>query len=244
MSQTSAGTKDLFVVKSPRSPAAEAFRSLRTSLQFLPAEKTRAFAITSAGPKEGKSTCAANLAVVLAMSGKRVLLVDADLRQPAQHRLFGLGKVRGLSQLLSGACSDEAIQESGVDGLDVLSGGHVPPNPAELLEQSSFAGCVSRWTERYEHIIFDTPPMLVVTDPMVVARHVGRVVLVARAAATKDRSLQHAAALLREAQVDVLGTILNDLSVADREYGVYGDGYYRTDDYSGTAPTSSSTITE
>lgn len=221
------GSPDLFVIQAPRSAAAEAFRSLRTSLQFLPAEKTRLFAVTSAGPDEGKSTCAANLAAVLAMSGKRVLLVDADLRQPTQHRLFHLGKVQGLSQLLVGACSDEAIQESGIDRLDVVAGGPLPPNPAELLEQPAFAASVSRWTERYDHVIVDTPPLLVVTDPMVVARRVNRVVLVARAAATRDRSLQRAATLLREGQVEILGTVLNDLSKADQDYGIYGDGYYK-----------------
>ncbi len=223
------GSPDLFVVKAPRSGTAEAFRSLRTSLQFLPAEKTRAFAVTSAAPDEGKSVCAANLAAVLAMTGRRVLLVDADLRQPRQADLFGLGKVQGLSQFLAGACGDEAIQESGVEGLDVLASGAVPPNPAELLERPGLAAALARWTASYDHVIFDTPPLLVVTDPLVVARRTGHVIVVARAAATRDKSLQRAVALLREGGVDILGTVLNDLSAADREYGVYGDGYYQGD---------------
>ena len=213
--------------RAPRSAAAEAFRGLRTSLQFL-GDKAQMFVVTSAGPGEGKSTTAANLAIAMAGVGKRVLLVDADLRRPSLHQMFGLGRVHGLSHVLVGQAGDEAIQEAEPEGLHVLTSGPVPPNPAELLDQAGLDACLARWRQRYDHIIVDSPPVLAVTDPVILARKVKRALVVVRAATTRDRSLQHACSLLREAGAEVLGTAFNDLPQGKGvEYG-YSYAYYRS----------------
>ncbi len=215
--------------RAPRSAAAEAFRGLRTSLQFL-GDKAQMFVVTSAGPGEGKSTTAANLAIALAGVGKRVLLVDGDLRRPSIHQMFGLGRAaQGLSHVLVGQAGDELIKEADPEGLHVLPSGPVPPNPAELLDQAGLDACLARWRQAYDHIIIDSPPVLAVTDPVILARKVKSALVVVRAATTRDRSLQHACSLLREAGAEVLGTAFNDLPQGKgAEYG-YSYGYYRSD---------------
>lgn len=214
----------VIIEESPRSAAAEAFRSLRTSLQFLGPEKTDAFVVTSPGPGEGKSTCAANLAVALARVGRHVLLVDADMRRPSIEERFRLGRVQGLSQLLVGQCGDEVIQESGIDGLEVVASGIIPPNPAELLARVALDEALVRWRAMFDHIIFDTPPVLPVTDAVVVSRKTRHALLVTRVASTRDRGLRQAVRLLREAGVDILGGIVNDIMPG---HGGAYYGYYR-----------------
>lgn len=212
--------------RAPRSAAAEAFRSLRTALEFIDPAKTRTLLITSAGPGDGKSTCAANLAVALAQVGKRVLLVDADMRRPSLHERFHLGHGVGLSHVLVGRGDEGAIEESAIPGLSVLIGGVVPPNPAELLDGGVLDRCLARWSETYDHVLLDSPPVLAVTDPVVIARKVTGVVLVARAASTRDRALERACAVLRAARANLLGTVVNDLVAARQgDYG-YGYAYY------------------
>jgi protein-tyrosine kinase len=214
---------ELFLINAPHSATAEAFRTLRTALEFVSPEKTRVLAVTSPARGEGKTTCSANLAVALAHAGKRVLLIDADLRRPALHVTFRLERGHGLAHLLAGQCGDEAIQSTFIEGLDVLGSGVVPPNPSELLGSATLDNALARWRESYDHLLFDTPPLLSVTDAIVVARRAGQAILVARAAATRDRSLQHAAGLLREAGVEVLGSVLNDRpGPEDGRYMYYG----------------------
>lgn len=216
----------LIMERYPRSATAEAFRSLRTSLQFLGAEKTCAFVITSPGPGEGKSTCAANLAIAMASAGRRVLLVDGDMRRPSMDVAFGLARVQGLSNILIGQSGDESVPECAVDGLDVLPSGPPPPNPSELLAGSRFDEAITRWSERYDHVIIDSPPVLAVTDAVVIGRRVGHALLVTRAGATRDKALQRTVGVLREAGVNIFGTVLNDLSDGRGHYGYY--------DYSGS----------
>ncbi len=216
---------NLVMDRAPRSAAAEAFRSLRTSLQFLGPEKTRVFVVTSPGPAEGKSTCVANLGMALASAGKRVLIVDADMRRPTMQDLFGLGQVQGLSNLLIGQCGDDAVQESGVQGLSVLASGRVPPNPSELLDTERFDQALARWIAHYDHVLLDSPPVLAVTDAVVIGRRVRRALLVTRAGTTRDKTLQRAVSVLREAGVEIVGTVLNDLSAGNGEYGYYQGSY-------------------
>lgn len=211
---------DVLLERAPRSGAAEAFRSLRTSLQFLNPEKTATMVITSSAPAEGKTTCASNLAVALAGVGRRVLLVDADLRRPSLAQRFRLGRVQGLSHILIGQCGDEVAQESGVQGLYVLASGIIPPNPAELLSRPALEQALQRWQQRYDHVIFDTPPVLAVTDAVVVARQARNALLVTRVGTTRDRALRQAVSLLREAGAEILGAVLND------QLPTTADGYY------------------
>lgn len=213
----------LILQNRPQSQAAEAFRSLRTSLQFLPAERLRAIVITSSGPGEGKSTCATNLAIALAKTGKRVLLVDADMRRPSLGAMFGLGRGTGLTHLLSGRLSDDdVIHETEIDGLSLLPSGPNPPNPAELLEQSAMGEALVRWRDRFDHVIIDTPPVLAVTDPVVLGRKVGQAILVARSGEARDKAVQRSVSLLRDAAIEILGVVLNDLAFrGGNDYGYY-----------------------
>lgn len=227
-------TSALILQRAPRSPAAEAFRSLRTALQFLETSRTAVFVITSAGPAEGKTTMASNLAVAFAQVGKRVLLVDADMRRPSQHDQFSLGKGVGLSHLLARRGGDDLIQDPGIPGLSILPAGVIPPNPAEMLDSAALDECVTRWRKNYDHVIIDSPPVLAVTDPVVIARKVGYALLVARAATTRDKSLQRACQVLREAGVQLLGTALNDLEATRNDE--YGYGYYAVDSARSSEP--------
>jgi len=213
----------LILHQRPQSHAAEAFRSLRTSLQFLPAERLRALVVTSSGPGEGKSTVSTNLAIALAKTGKRVLLVDADMRRPSQGQAFGLAHSTGLTHLLSGRMGDEdVIHETGIEGLSLVPSGPLPPNPAELLEQASMEDALLRWRDRFDHVIIDTPPVLLVTDPVVVGRKVGQAIMVARAGESRDKAVQRSVALLRDAGIEILGVVLNDMAArGGQEYGYY-----------------------
>lgn len=209
----------------PRSPAAEAYRSLRTSVQFLPPEKQRAFLITSSVPSEGKTSTAVNVGLAFASAGRRVLLVDADMRRPMLHRVFGLGKVLGLSHVLSSQADLSVIQSTDVPNLDVLPVGPLPPNPSELLGLGTVDTLLTECCARYDHVVFDTPPLLGVTDAVVLSRHVGRAILVLRAGLTSDKAVQRALELLSEAKAEVLGVVLNDLSRGQDGYGYYYHHY-------------------
>jgi capsular exopolysaccharide synthesis family protein len=221
---TQAGYERFLVLQHhPRSAVAEAYRSLRTALQFLPREKQRSLVVTSAGPGEGKTTCAVNLALSLASAGRRVLLVDGDMRRPMLHRIFGLGKTIGLSHALSGQAQDGFIQETDVPGLEVVPCGTLPPNPTELLGQSALGILLARWQEQYDHVLFDSPPLLGLADALILARQVGRAVVVVQSSRTEERHLRHAAAQLRDGGVEVLGAVLNGVLPRDAPYGY---GYY------------------
>ncbi len=192
----------------PGSPVAEAYRSLRTSLQFLSEERQGALVVTSWSKGDGKTTCVANLGVALATAGRRVLLVSADMRQPGLDRIFGPMHRPGLSRLLGGGGEQDGVQPTDVPGLDVLPCGPIPPNPAESLGMPVLDALLRGWQQAYGHVLFDAPPLLGVTDALLLARRVGRALLVVRAMRTTDRALATSSRLLREAGVDVLGCVL------------------------------------
>jgi succinoglycan biosynthesis transport protein ExoP len=205
----------------PQSPAAEAYRGVRTSLQLMPREKQVALVVTSPSAGEGKTYCAVNVAIALAVAGKRVLLVGADMRRPALHGLLGLRQGSGLSEYLAGQEEEAPIEDCGVAGLSVLQSGHVPPNPSELLSAQRFAEGFTQWRSQYDHILFDATPVLGVTDALVLAQQVGRALLVVRAGRTTDRELRRACDVLRGADVDILGVVLNGFRAADALYAPY-----------------------
>ena len=215
--------------------AGEAYRALRTNMRFAyPRGRTPRFAITSAVPGEGKSLTSANLAIALAEGGERVVLVDADLRRPTLHRLFGLERGAGLSDALAGDGQvGEATVPSGVDGLDLLPGGRVPPNPSELLGSARMREALGALSESYDVVLVDTPPVLPFTDAGVFAREVDGAFLVIRAGSTSLDDAERAARNLRAAGSRVLGAILNRVRFEDG-FGAaaYADYYssYESDD--------------
>lgn len=171
----------LVVHSNPRSPRSESFRSLRTNLQFVNVDgNPRSFVVTSSAPNEGKTTVSTNLAISLAQTGASVVLVDADLRKPSVAKVMGVDGSIGLSSVLAGLVELEDVLTPWVGGgLHVVPAGRIPPNPSELLGSVEMANLLSRLTDRFDHVIIDTPPVLAVTDAALLSRLAGGTILVA-----------------------------------------------------------------
>ncbi len=207
----------------PRSPISEQYRTIRTNLQFSSVDKPlQSILVTSAGPAAGKSITAANLAVVYAQQGKRTLLIDADLRKPTVHYTFRLDNLRGLSNVLVGDSTLEgAVGHSGVDNLDILSCGPIPPNPSELLASKRMEEILKLATQLYDFVIFDTPPALAVTDAKILANIVDGSLLVYRSGTTEAEEAERAAELMKDSKARLLGAILNDRTKNNSNYYYY-----------------------
>jgi capsular exopolysaccharide synthesis family protein len=207
----------------PASVEAEAYRGVRTALYFGPAAGRKVIQITSAAAGDGKSLLAANLAVSVAQSGKRVLLVDADLRKPRLHRLFGLPEGPGLASILAGKAElDMAVQSSGLPGLSLLACGPRPANPAELLTSHRLEGVLQSLRGSYDLVFVDTPALLAVTDPSVVATRVDGVLLNVRAGSNARSLNERARDLLADLKVRLLGIVVNGMDRWHRDYELFG----------------------
>lgn len=215
----------------PRAPALEAYRSLRTNIQFAaPEAPARTFLLTSPGPREGKSTTVANLAIALAQMGGRILLVDADLRKPVLYELFQSPREAGLSEILVGNLHwRDGIRPTEVQNLHFLPSGHLPPNPAELLGSKRMKLLLQELAQNYEVILLDSPPVLLFTDASILGSMVDGVFLVVRAGETTPEAISRAKALLSAVNAKVIGAILNSVRLEDSG-GLYG--YPRYHDYS------------
>jgi tyrosine-protein kinase Etk/Wzc len=217
----------LLAAARPDDVAVESLRSLRTALQFamLDAPSNRII-ITGATPGVGKSFVSANFAALLAGTGKRVLLVDADLRKGHLNQYFGISRNRGLSEVIAGSLTlQEAIRSNLLPNLDLLTTGVLPPNPAELMMSTMLANELQRVSELYDLVIIDTPPVLVAADTPAIAALAGTVLLVARAHETQMGELREAAKRLSHAGKGVSGVLLNALDLSRRHYGSYGYKY-------------------
>src|SRR5262245_44580838 len=218
------GSDKLIAYYDPSSPVAEAYRTLRTNIQFSSLDKpVRTLLATSSGPEEGKSTTLANLAVVLAQAEKRVILVDCDLRKPALHKLFGLPNAAGLTSLLvQDDLKELPLQEVGLAGLSVLTSGPLPPNPSELLGSQRLAHLIERLKEEADYVLFDTPPVIAVTDAAVLATRLDGAILVVSAGRTRRDLAQKAKAQLERVNANILGVVLNNVKLdadLNRYYG-------------------------
>jgi non-specific protein-tyrosine kinase len=214
----------LITVTEPRSPISEAYRTLRTNLDFAGLDrKLQTLVITSAGVAEGKSTTLANLAVVTAQAGQKVILVDADLRRPSLHGLFGLENDAGLTTMMmdEAALASPPLQDTGVDGLALLSSGPLPPNPAELMGSRRMEEVIAALSQRAAHVFFDTPPVVAVTDAAVLATKVDGVLLVISAGKTRREYARSAVQRLQQINARLVGTVLTNVST-----GVGFTGYY------------------
>jgi capsular exopolysaccharide synthesis family protein len=214
------------VASNSQSSFSEAYRSVRTALQFATDHGVpKTLLISSSGPGEGKSTTAQALARNLTQLGKRVLLVDADLRNPSQHKAFGLRAEHGLSSLLAGACSfTEVVQSSGEERLDLILAGPLPPNPAELLSGSKLISLLTVGSERYDHVIVDGPPVLGLADAPILANSVDSTLLMISSGKTKSGAAQAALKRLLAARARIVGCLLTKYDARTAGYG-YGYGY-------------------
>ncbi|SKX55635.1 capsular exopolysaccharide biosynthesis protein [Mycobacteroides abscessus subsp. abscessus] len=206
-------------------PVAEDYRKLRTNLGFVGGDRAvRGIVVSSAAAGDGKSTTAINIASAFAESGSRVLLVDGDLRKPVISERFSLSSEVGFSNVLRGDGNfAEFVQPSGIDGLWILSAGPLPPNPAELLALESTGRIVNELMDCYDYVIFDSAPILPVTDPVVLSRWVGGIVLVVRADESRTPMLSRAISEVHSGDGVLLGTVLNGVTLSD---GYYGESLY------------------
>jgi capsular exopolysaccharide synthesis family protein len=227
--------KDLFAHHQPKSTISEAYRGVRTALTLSaqgPMQKV--LLLTSAGPREGKTTTAINLATVLAYSGGRTLVVDADLRKPRIHKSFGLTNTRGLTNLIIGHDDPvEYCQTTAVERVDVLPSGPIPPNPSELLGHPRMREILARLRGVYDHVIVDTPPIGAVTDAAVLATVVDGVILVVHAGKTRRQIVMRGIEQLRYINARIVGVILNNLRMGRVRYypGYYHYYYYYSSQY-------------
>ena len=228
--QLTTAQRNVAVLSKPKSQFAEAFRSLRTSLMLSTAgHPPRIMLFTSATPSEGKTTAATNLAAVLAQGDARVLLIDADLRRPNVHHRFGLNGRVGLTTLLTGATTlEQTIQHvPEIPNLDVISSGPVPPLPTEMLASESMRALLERLSGLYTHVIIDSPPILSVTDGVILSRQADAVVLVVRHGKSSKHVVRRARDLLLRSGAFITGIVLNAIDVSSPEYyGYYGYSKY------------------
>jgi len=219
------------VAANPQSSFSEAYRSVRTALQFATDHGVpKTLLVTSSGPGEGKSTTALALARNLTQLGKRVLLIDADLRNPSLHKTLGLRPEFGLSNLLAGACAfSDTVQSTGEAQLDVILAGPLPPNPAELLSGSKLISLLTVGSERYDHVIVDGPPVLGLADAPILSNAIDGTLLVVTSAKTKISAAQAALKRLLAARARIVGALLTKYDARTAGYG-YGYGY-RYDSY-------------
>lgn len=216
--------RTLITATNPKSPIAEQYRAIRTSMQFSMIDKElRTLLCTSGSPSEGKSTTTSNLAVTLAQQGQKVLLVDADLRKPTIHQVLQVSNKRGLSSLITKkvAIKDAVVTKTNVNGLHVLTSGPIPPNPSEMLGSSAMGELIDELLELYDIVLFDTPPILAVADALVLANYCDGAILVLRSHQTEKKNLVKAKELLHRSNVNVLGAVLNGVDSKHADYSNY-----------------------
>ena len=224
-----AASKPLLTHAGQQSPRAESFRQIRTNLEFANvSHESKVILVTSSIPGEGKSTTATNMAIAIAQTGKKVVLIDADLRRPMVSEYLGLEGSAGLTTALLGATNlDDLLQPWGSDNLHVLTSGRVPPNPSELLGSNAMSGLIDKLEANFDSVIIDAPPLLPVTDAAVLAQKVGGVVLVVGSGKVRTQDLDKALGSLKLVEADVLGVVLNLLPPKGPD--AYAYSYYSKD---------------
>jgi capsular exopolysaccharide synthesis family protein len=226
---------EIIVHHKPKSTVAEGFRSLRTAVLFSsPDTPLKTILISSFIPKEGKTFITANLALVIAYSGESILLVDADMRKPQVHKVFGLENRRGLSNAIVG--EEPNIHRSILhEKLDIITCGPVPPNPAELLGSKRMAEFLDQMKGTYDKIIIDSPPISSVTDAVVLSKLMDSVVYVIHGGATTREAAQHGSRVMRDVDAKVIGAVLNNIDIGRESYyySHYYHYYYHYYDYYG-----------
>ncbi|MCI0530831.1 MAG: polysaccharide biosynthesis tyrosine autokinase [candidate division Zixibacteria bacterium] len=211
----------------PKSAVSEAYRTFRTNIQFAQLDRpVKTLLITSPGPSEGKSTTISNLAITLAQQGIKTVLIDADLRKPVLHSVFNLNPLKGLTHYLMGkAALDQIVQPSGIENLSLISCGIMPPNPAELLGSQKLKELLNRLKSEFDMVLFDSPPVIAVTDAVVLSTLCDGIVLVVSAGETDRNLVRYSSAAFKNVRANFLGTALNKLKM-ERIYGSYHYYYY------------------
>lgn len=215
--------KHRLITENLASRVAESYRGLRTNIQFASLDKPiKTILFTSTAPAEGKSTTVANLAIAFAQTGSSVLLIDADLRRPTLHKVFGIGNPLGLTNLLMQSVAEQiALRDVGVPNLRIVTSGPIPPNPAEVLGSMRMRELLKRFTSEFDYVLIDSPPTLAVTDSSILSSIVDGVVLVVAADEISTDKAKKAKAQLDGVKANILGVVLNGTEKDSRE-----DYYY------------------
>lgn len=211
----------------PRSPISEAYRTLRTNIQFQKLRnKETTLMVTSSAPKEGKSTTIANLAITMAQMGSKTLLVDTDLRRPVIHTVFNLNKDKGVTNFLMGKMTfNEIVKPTMVENLSVVTSGPLPPNPSEMLSSEEMEEFVEQSRNNFDLILFDSPPIIAVTDAAILSTKLDGIILVVKAHQTQKTAVERAKNLLDNVNANIVGCLLNSVNI-DKAYGAYYHYYY------------------
>lgn len=197
--------------KMPKSISAEAYRSLRTSIKFSSVDKPiKTIVVTSSIPGEGKSTISGNLAITLSQSGARVLLIDCDLRKPSIHKKFRVVNDLGLTDILVDKCSLKDVIKKIDEYLFMITAGTIPPNPSEIVGSNSMEDLIKELSLSFDYIVMDTPPVIPVTDPLLLAAKSDATIIVVRARKTKEKIIRQAYDELIKVNSNIIGSILND----------------------------------
>jgi len=215
---------ELITLSDPKSPVSEAFRTIRTNIMFSSLDAPlKKLLITSPSPNDGKSTIAANLAIVLAQAGKKVLVIDLDLRKPTVHKKFGVENIKGFTNFLLGDAKLEDIVKTvaGIPNLYILTSGPLPPNPAELLGSQKMKKILEQLKDEYDVVVIDSPPVIPVTDAALLASIVDGVVLVLSQGQTRIDMAQKAVEQLKNVGARILGTVLNNVNTNGGSYYYY-----------------------
>lgn len=227
---TKDATAGLVAYTEPKSAAAEAYRTLRTNIQFASPDKpVHTLLATSTSPDDGKSTTIANLAITFAEAGSPTILIDADLRRPHIHSIFGLSNDAGLTTLIAEMARNTGssmavlpLQAGPVANLQVLTSGPIPPNPAEILASKRLADILEMLKARADYILIDTPPIVAVTDAAILSSRVDGVLLVVNAGKTRRDLAVKARDMLQQVNANVLGVVLNNAKIDKSAYAYYG----------------------
>ncbi len=221
--------KNLITLKNPKSKSAEAFRTLRTNIQFSSLdEEIKSIVVTSSGPGEGKSTVMANLAITMAQSGKKVILVDCDLRKPSVHKKFGVTNSIGLTNILvQNEKKEQCIFKTNVENLFILTSGPVPPNPAELIGTKKMRSFIEELKSGFDMVLIDAPPVLAVTDAQILSTIVDGLIFVTAYGETQKNALVDAKQSIDKVGGKILGIIFNKVPEGSNGYySKYYKGYY------------------
>lgn len=215
----------MFVMeKAPKSIDAEAYRSLRSNIEYSSFDdEYRVIVVTSSVPGEGKSTTSGNLAIALAQSGNSVLLVDCDMRKPSIHKKFKISNAAGTAELLLRKKLFEEVANKYNENLTIITAGKIPPNPSEMLASRAMTAFIEEMKKEFKYIILDTPPLQAVTDAQVLSTKADGVLLVVRAGSTKREMVLNSVDLIKKVQGKVIGTVLNGVENKKNNYYYYGE---------------------
>lgn len=212
----------LIVESRPKSAEAEAYKTLRTNVQYSSiSKKIKTLLVTSADSKDGKSTVCSNLGVTFSQNSQSVIILDCDFRKPSIHKFFNISNSAGITDILLGEEKLEETIQHYNSNTDILTAGNIPPNPSEILGSQSMINLLSFLSERYDIVIIDSPPVGVVTDAQIISASVDGTLVVIRAEETKAKRVTEAVNLLKKVDANIIGMVLNEAQNINKSYSDY-----------------------